>query len=55
MNLRPPFVDRNVIAESLELANALKLNDQELPELAVMFGLASTERNRWPSWPIASV
>ena len=42
MNLRPPFVDREIIADSLALANALKLNDQELPELAVMFGLSST-------------
>ena len=39
VNLRPPFIDRDVIAESLILANALKLNDQELPELAAMFGL----------------
>ncbi len=41
VNLRPPFVDRDVIAESLELASALKLNDQELPELAAMFGLSA--------------
>ena len=39
VNLRPPFVDRDVIAESLELANVLKLNDQELVELSTMFGL----------------
>jgi fructokinase len=39
VNLRPPFVDRDVIADSLELADVLKLNDQELPELAAMFGL----------------
>ncbi len=44
VNLRPPFVDRDVIAESLALANALKLNDLELPELAVMFGLSTTDR-----------
>ena len=44
VNLRPPFVDREIIADSLALANALKLNDQELPELAVMFGLSSTVR-----------
>src|SRR5437763_161347 len=36
VNLRPPFVDHGVIEESLTLANALKLNDQELPELAAM-------------------
>lgn len=41
VNLRPPFIDRDVIADSLALANALKLNDQELTELAGMFGLSS--------------
>jgi len=40
VNLRAPFVDRDVIAESLGLANILKLNEHELPELAEMFGLA---------------
>jgi fructokinase len=44
VNLRPPFVDRDVIADSLTLANALKLNDQELPELAAMFGLSRDVR-----------
>ncbi|MDB5352053.1 MAG: sugar kinase, ribokinase [Planctomycetota bacterium] len=44
VNLRPPFVDRDVIAESLTLANALKLNDHELPELAAMFGLPGDAR-----------
>jgi fructokinase len=44
VNLRPPFVDRGVIADSLGLANALKLNDQELPELTAMFGLPSGVR-----------
>lgn len=40
VNLRPPFVDRGIIADSLTLANALKLNDQELSELAEIFGLS---------------
>src|SRR5262249_38036172 len=44
VNLRPPFVDRGIIADSLELANVLKLNDQELPELAGMFGLSPDVR-----------
>jgi fructokinase len=44
VNLRPPFVDRDVIADSLTLANALKLNDQELPELMAMFGLSAGVR-----------
>ncbi|WP_237722563.1 PfkB family carbohydrate kinase, partial [Singulisphaera acidiphila] len=34
VNLRPPFIDRDVIAYSLKLADVLKLNDVELPELA---------------------
>lgn len=45
VNLRPPFVDRDVIAESLTLASALKLNDQELPTLASMFELTGDDRN----------
>ncbi len=44
VNLRPPFVNRDIVAGSLVLANALKLNDQELPELAAMFGLLGGER-----------
>jgi len=40
VNLRPPFVDRNVIADSLKVANALKLNVHELTELSAMFGLS---------------
>ena len=39
VNLRPPFVDRDVIEGSLVLANVLKLNDLELSVLAEMFGL----------------
>ncbi len=45
VNLRHPFIDRDVIADSLTLANALKLNDQELAELAAMFGLSSGVRD----------
>ncbi len=44
VNLRPPFVDRDVVADSLTLANALKLNDQELPALATMFGFPADVR-----------
>jgi fructokinase len=39
VNLRPPFASRGLIEGSLALANALKLNDQELPVLAKLFGL----------------
>ena len=44
VNLRAPFVDVANIVQSLHLANALKLNDQELPLLAEMLGLQSDER-----------
>jgi fructokinase len=44
VNLRPPFIDRDAIAGSLELADVLKLNDQELPALAAMFDLPAGVR-----------
>ena len=37
LNLRDPFVDRNVIESMLGLANILKLNDEELTRIAAMF------------------
>jgi fructokinase len=43
INLRPPFVRQEVVKASLGLANVLKLNDQELPVLAEMLGLAGDE------------
>jgi fructokinase len=45
VNLRPPFIDRSVIVESLELANVVKLNDQELPELAAILHLPDDTRD----------
>ena len=39
VNIRPPFYGREVITVSLEMASVLKLNDQELPILAGLFGL----------------
>jgi fructokinase len=42
INLRPPFVKPEVILASLELANVLKLNDQELPVVAAMLGLTGS-------------
>jgi fructokinase len=45
VNLRRPFFTRDVIGQSLQLANVLKLNDDELPSLAAMFNLTgSTEK-----------
>jgi fructokinase len=46
VNLRPPFVDREVIEGSLILANLLKLNDQELPVFATMFDLSGSVRDQ---------
>ncbi|WP_165067609.1 carbohydrate kinase family protein [Paludisphaera rhizosphaerae] len=44
VNLRPPFIDREVIERSLERANVVKLNDHELATLAEMFGLIGEPR-----------
>jgi len=44
INLRPPFYSDSVIRESLELANVLKLNDDELPIVARLAGLAGSDR-----------
>jgi fructokinase len=41
VNLRQTFYDADVIVQSLELANVLKLNDEELPTVARLCGLAS--------------
>jgi len=46
VNFRPPFVDRDVILESLKAANALKLNEHELPFLSEMFELPGTPLNQ---------
>lgn len=47
VNLRYPFVDDNIIDQSLEIANALKLNDEELEYFAKRFAL--------PANPIAAL
>jgi len=44
VNLRPPFYDPATLSTSCELASAVKLNEEELQELAGMFGFSlSTE------------
>jgi fructokinase len=43
INLRAPFVSREVITDSLAIANVLKLNDAELPILAEMCDLQGEE------------
>jgi fructokinase len=40
VNLRRPFYDAALIRESIELANVLKLSDEELPEVAAACGLS---------------
>ena len=44
VNLRQHFYSREVIEESLALANVLKVNETELPRLAGMFQLPGDER-----------
>jgi fructokinase len=43
INLRAPHWSKEVVLESLALANVLKLNDEELPALASVLGLSGTE------------
>jgi fructokinase len=49
VNLRQRFYTRAVIERSLQLANVLKLNDDELPTLAAMFNLTGSTENQMES------
>ncbi|MEY2882053.1 MAG: hypothetical protein RLZZ15_4433 [Verrucomicrobiota bacterium] len=44
LNLRQKYFSREIVEESLGLANVLKLNDAELPVVAEMFALTGGER-----------
>lgn len=44
VNLRPPYWDEETIRQSLALANVLKLNDEELPLVAAIFGWKESGR-----------
>ena len=46
VNLRQDYFSRAVLEQSLVLANVLKLNDQELPVLAEIFGLDGSTRDQ---------
>lgn len=46
INLRKPFVSADVIRESLGMADVLKLNEDELPDLAAQFGLEGTAEDQ---------
>jgi fructokinase len=45
VNLRRPFLDDQVVLESLRLVDAVKLNDEELPVVASMCDLAGSARD----------
>lgn len=44
INLRPPFVTDSVVLRSLELANVVKLNEDELRVLASLCGLSGSDQ-----------
>lgn len=46
INLRQRFWSQEIIQSSLGLANVLKLNDEELPVVAQLFGLTGTESDQ---------
>jgi fructokinase len=46
INLRQQFYSRMLVEQSLQLANVLKLNDDELPKLAQMFALAGSTKDQ---------
>jgi fructokinase len=48
INLRQQFYSRDVIEQSLHLANVLKLNDDELPILEAMFNLSGPTDDHFP-------
>jgi len=50
LNLRDPFVDCKVIESLLQLANVLKLNDEELTRLSAMFGAPGIEVKDQVDW-----
>ncbi|WP_159820347.1 carbohydrate kinase family protein [Colwellia sp. 20A7] len=43
VNLRPPFYTKDIILNSLNLANVLKLNEEELPFIAELMGISGNE------------
>jgi fructokinase len=46
VNLRKPFYSKELIDEGLDLANVLKLNEEELAIISEMYGLEGAERRR---------
>jgi len=50
LNLRPPFVDKEIIENLLSRTNILKLNDEEIAVLASMFGCPHAEMIEQARW-----
>lgn len=50
VNLRPPFYERATIEASLELANFVKLNDDEASILSEMFGVPAQDEIAFGAW-----
>jgi len=48
LNLRPPYYDKEIVISSLEMADVLKLNSDELEAASRMFSLKGTE-SEWIS------
>ncbi len=46
INLRQHFYSSDIILQSLEIADILKLNDEELPVLATFFGITGDVKNQ---------
>ncbi len=46
INLRQQYYSGEIVEQSLQLANVLKLNDDELPVLARMFGFSGSTENQ---------
>lgn len=44
VNLRPPFVERSIVEQSLRAADLVKMNDEELAQMAAWFGLPEAPR-----------
>lgn len=42
VNLRPPFIDKNVLDSGMSRATVVKMNHDELPQIAGMFGWTAT-------------
>lgn len=49
VNLRPPYIDRAIVEQSLDVADVVKLNDDELHQLQEWFGLPEDPKATAPN------